>query len=140
MLVVNDSNETVLTTVQSASAIIQPSVEFIAIEATGQDTINVHVQETIVVEKESSSVVVTGMVGPQGPPSEDDIMYSKRIDFVSDLELYRAEAAVGSSESSPVWRIRKITIGNDGDVTEMWASGDATFTKVWANRAIYNYS
>lgn len=96
-------------------------------------------QEYVLVDKETSTVVLAGGIGPPGI-SEEEIMYSKRIDFISDNELYRGEAAVGSAESSAVWRIRKIVIGNDGDVTETWASGTANFDKVWVNRTLLTYS
>lgn len=80
--------------------------------------------------------------GPPGPTGtyEDELMYSKRIDFITDNLLYKAEAAVGSSESAPVWRIRYITISNDSDVMEVWASGTAEFDKQWTERATYIYS
>lgn len=71
--------------------------------------------------------------------SEEDMVYSKRIDFVGDI-IYRAEAVPGSSESAGVWRIRKIFVATDGDVTETWASGNALFDKVWTNRLSYVYS
>lgn len=72
--------------------------------------------------------------------SEEDQVYSKRIDFISDSVLYRGEAAVGSSESSSVWRIRKITIASDNDISETWADGVATFNKVWTDRLTYTYN
>ncbi len=96
----------------------------------------------LVVETPVSTTVVTGMIGPTGPAgiNEDDIVYAKRVDFISDNELYRGEAAVGSTEGSSSWRIRKITIGTDGDVTEVWANGNASFDKAWADRLTYTYS
>lgn len=99
-------------------------------------------ESTVVIEASSNNILVTGLVGPAGTPgtSEDDIMYSKRVDFVTDNELYRGEAAVGSSETAAVWRVRKLVIGNDGDVTETWASGNANFDKVWADRGSLSYS
>lgn len=93
-------------------------------------------------------VIINGRVQelPQGDSiisttvSEEDMLYSKRIDFITDTLLYKGEALVGSSESSPIWRIRRITIGNDNDVTEVWAEGTANFDKIWANRAALSYS
>lgn len=70
---------------------------------------------------------------------EEEVAYSKRIDFVSDDQLYRAEAVPGSDESDPVWRIRKVVLASDGDVVETWAEGDANFDKIWSNRETYNY-
>jgi hypothetical protein len=72
--------------------------------------------------------------------SEEDAVYSKRVDFISDNLLYRAEAAVGSLTNSPVWRIRRISFGNDGDVTETWANASSAFVHVWDNRLSYTYS
>ena len=68
------------------------------------------------------------------------MVYSKRIDFVNDSVLYRGEASVGTLESAAAWRIRKIVLALDGDVTETWASGTALFDKIWSDRATYNYS
>lgn len=98
-------------------------------------------EEKVLVEGQDLTVVVTGIMGPQGIPgvSEEDQMYSKRVDFVDDNNLYKAEAPVGSGESTAVWRIRKIVIGGDGDVTETWASGTADFNKQWSLRATYTY-
>ena len=98
--------------------------------------------EYVLVEQENTTLVMAGGLGPQGAPglSEDDVMYSKRVDFISDLELYRGEAAVGSSENSAVWRIRKVTLAVDGDVAEKWASGTALFDKVWADRISLTYT
>lgn len=68
------------------------------------------------------------------------MVYSKRVDFVGEDVIYRGEAAVGSSEANPVWRIRKVVLAQDDDVTETWAGGTAVFDKVWSDRATYIYS
>jgi hypothetical protein len=72
--------------------------------------------------------------------TDEEMPYSKRIDFITDAELYKAEAVVGASESAPLWRIRKITIAADNDVSETWASGTALYDKVWTDRLTYTYS
>lgn len=91
---------------------------------------------------ETYSIIQSGAQGPKGAPgdSEENNLYSKRVDFITDTLLYKGEATVGSSEASPVWRIRRITIGNDSDVEEVWANGNADFDKIWANRVSLNYS
>jgi hypothetical protein len=71
--------------------------------------------------------------------SDEEMPYAKRIDFITENELYRAEAAVGTLDSSPAWRIRKIVIGADNDVTETWAGGSALYDKVWNDRLSYTY-
>jgi len=72
--------------------------------------------------------------------TDEEMPYAKRVDFISDNELYKGEAAVGSSESSAVWRIHKLLIGEDGDVTEIWADGNSNYDNVWTNRLSYIYS
>lgn len=74
-----------------------------------------------------------------GTTPDEEMPYAKRIDFITDNELYRAEAAVGTLDSSPAWRIRKIVIGADNDVTETWASGSALYDKIWDSRSSYTY-
>ncbi len=71
--------------------------------------------------------------------NEGETMYSKRVDFISDNLLYRGEAIPGSPTTTPVWRVRKITISVDGDIEELWADGTPEFIKVWDNRLSYTY-
>lgn len=79
------------------------------------------------------------MLTEMGLP-EEDMTYSKRIDFVGDDVIYKGEAATGTLESAAVWRIRKITIGVDEDVTELWADGNSAFDNVWDDRLTLSYS
>ena len=83
----------------------------------------------------------SGPAGPAGAPGipEDDMQYTKRIDWISDSQFYKGEAQPGTSESAASWRIKRITIGADDDVTEVYAGGTAEFDKVWANRASLTY-
>lgn len=85
-------------------------------------------------------VVTAGAQGAPGRPAEEEVPYAKRVDFVSDSLLYRAEAEVGSDESSASWRIRQITITDGGDMSEKWADGDAKFDNVWNDRQSLNYT
>lgn len=117
----------------------------VTIQTTKNEVVVVDSTSTVLQEVESTTYVLAGAQGPRGPQglpgiNEDDMAYSKRIDFVSETELYKGEAAVGSSEASAVWRIRKITIAGDNDITEVWAAGNANFDKVWANRSSLIYS
>lgn len=70
----------------------------------------------------------------------DSKIYTKRVDFINDNLLYKGEAIVGSAILSPVWRIKRITIGNDGDITEEFANGNADFINSWSDRTILGYS
>lgn len=71
---------------------------------------------------------------------EQTDVLAKRVDFVGEDVIYKAEAAAGTLDSAPNWRIRKIVLGVDGDVTETWASGTASYDKTWNSRLGYTYS
>jgi len=75
-----------------------------------------------------------------GITSEEDTVYSKQTDFVGDTVIYKGEAIPGSLTSASVWRVRKLTLAGDGDVTEIWADGNANFDNVWDDRASLTYS
>lgn len=85
------------------------------------------------------------LLGTQGPPgvngiSEEDMAYAKRIDFVSETLIYRAEAIPGALESQSAWRIQRLTLASDNDVVSQWADGNANFDNVWADRATLSYT
>ena len=65
---------------------------------------------------------------------------SRRSDFVGDTIIYRGEATPGASESTAVWRIKRIEFLQDGDVVEKWAAGNADFVNAWTDRATLEYS
>ena len=75
-------------------------------------------------------------------PSPEDVMpppLSRRTDFVTDALIYIGEAVPGTAESAAAWRIKRLTIAGDDDVTEEWAGGTGDFDKAWDNRASYTY-
>ncbi len=141
-VVVNSTTDSVLSVSYSTNTVNTTSVESVVVSNDAGNVITVGVDSAVLIEVEQPTVLVTGLVGPAGPTGtpEDETMFAKRVDFVTDNEMYRGEAAVGSSENLAVWRIRKIVIGVDGDVTENWASGTANFDKVWADRTSLVYS
>lgn len=85
---------------------------------------------------------VVDAVGLQGPPGEggEEMAYAKRIDWISETVLYKGEALPGALPSEAAWRIRRITLASDDDVTEEWAGGSAEFTNIWDNRGSLSYS
>jgi len=124
-------------------------IEVVATEVVGGDVTVIETVDVGTVEVVTDRLVQIeilefspGPPGPPGPPgvSEDEMMYAKRVDMVSDNLLYRGEAVVGSPTSAAAWRVRRITIGVDGDVTEEWAGGNASFDKTWDGRLGYTYS
>ncbi|RAU20067.1 hypothetical protein CU669_20390 [Paramagnetospirillum kuznetsovii] len=62
-----------------------------------------------------------------------------RLDFIDESTFYRGEAVPGTAESAAGWRIKLVTFGADGDVTEQWAGGTAAYDKVWADRLTLIY-
>jgi hypothetical protein len=71
---------------------------------------------------------------------ENEMAYSRRTDFISDNLIYRGEATPGSNAAAAVWRIRRLVTAEDGDIAEEWASGNASFDKVWNDRLALAYS
>jgi hypothetical protein len=101
---------------------------------------DVYVQASPGPQGSAGPVGPQGGIGPTGPQAGEDEVYSTRVDFVNDNLLYKAEAAVGTANSLPLWRIRRVIVGNDGDITEEWANGNANFVNIWDNRVSLNYS
>jgi hypothetical protein len=63
-----------------------------------------------------------------------------RIDVASSTVTYVGTAAVGSSESAPVWRIKKLISTPSGNLTILYVDGNTEVDSVWSDRATYNYS
>jgi hypothetical protein len=63
--------------------------------------------------------------------------YTLELDTVSASRFYVGEAIPGSSLAAALWRIYRV----DGttDLSKKFADGEATFTKVWNDRASYAY-
>jgi hypothetical protein len=123
------------------------SEEILAPESTSSVEVELILEEALAAEVVVDSVFSAELiheiaVGPPGPAAlvEESLVYATRVDFVTEELLYRGEAAVGTTNSSPLWRIRRITVGVDGDITEEWSGGNATFDKVWDDRLLGVYT
>lgn len=150
------TNNTTLETVviqESCSVDIKEKESTNTLEVTSSNTLEIAVPEpgydvtiadsTIdIVLDEEPSVLIINEAGPQGPAGtpENETMFAKRVDFVGDTIIYKGEAVVGSPENAFVWRLRKLIIGTDDDVTEIWAQGNDNFDKAWTNRLSEVYS
>lgn len=88
----------------------------------------------------NTNVVDGGSSRGYGVITVGGIAYAQVIDVVSDYLIYKGWAAVGALTSAPLWRIQKIVIGFDDDVTKTWADGDAEFDNIWNNRLSLTYS
>lgn len=134
-----------------ADIVVAPTVETVTVESPKTEGIvigsidnAVTTQEiyNVVVEIPSTTTIVAGQAGPAGPTglSEDSVAYARQTDFATETLIYKGEAEAGSSFSQPVWRIRKLVLSEDGDVSETWADGNANFDNTWDNRASLIYS
>ena len=72
-----------------------------------------------------------------GPFAREDPL-ALRFDGSASPVLYLAEAAPGSSDGDPVWRIMQID--TTGPITIKWADGNNSFSQIWNNRASLSYS
>lgn len=83
-------------------------------------------------------VGIPGPPGPPGLPAGEAMPFAKRVDTVDDETIYKGEAAPGSAEADPVWRISRISLIAE-DITEQWANGSAEFISAWTERASLDY-
>ena len=99
---------------------------------------------SISVDNEYVNLIEVGMQGPVGPagPGGSQTPYDARSDTLSDTLVYRGEAAVGSPEAAPVWRVRRIAITYGAVIATKteYASGSQAFTTAWSDRYTQPYS
>jgi hypothetical protein len=71
-----------------------------------------------------------------------NVAQAKQVDFAggSPEIIYSGAAAPGSITSAAVWRISRVTLQSDGDVTVQWADGNDAYDNIWDNRAALSYS
>jgi hypothetical protein len=130
---IEDGATTLVQSDDTASTLIVEEVELLVDQAP---------QSQLVEYDDEATVLEIQYVLPTQTTPEEEEVYATRVDFDDDNNLlYKGQAAPGSSESSPVWRISKISfVGSDEDVVEEWAGGSASFDKVWDNRLGLSYS
>jgi hypothetical protein len=126
---------------ESLGAVLVDSTSMVVVQNQLPTTVLVSDTNVVVTEKDTRETITHGQPGPPGKDgiAEEDMVYAKRIDFISENEIYRGEASVGTLETAPAWRIRRIVIASDSDITETWATGNAQFDKAWSDRASYTY-
>lgn len=139
--IVLESESSVVSTNEKLGYVNHSSTNSAVVDNNSTVFITLANTETVLVENTESQIILAGVMGPPGKDgiSEENMVYSKRIDFIDDNTMYKGEALPGSSDTSPVWRISKVVIASDSDVTITWATGAADFDKVWANRQTYIY-
>jgi len=138
--IVNEGNSTTIaiTSIDTEATVIEKETPILVVNS--EDTVSIVSKEvyTIVLEPESITTIVAGFPGPPGM-SEDLMVYATQYDFIGDNLIYKGEAVAGSSQSSPVWRIKRMDIVNN-DISTIWADGNTNFDNVWSDRLILSYS
>lgn len=61
-------------------------------------------------------------------------------DGASPETIYKGTANPGSATSLAVWRMERITIATDGDISILYADGNDSFDNIWDSRAALSYS
>ncbi len=64
--------------------------------------------------------------------------YAVRVDDSDDDVTYVGKAAIGSTNSSSVWQIKKIDSTSGADIT--WADGNNSFDNIWDDRLGLSYA
>lgn len=54
--------------------------------------------------------------------------------------IYRGRALPGTATSAASWRVERISIAADGDVSILFADGNDSYDNIWDNRASLSYS
>jgi hypothetical protein len=135
-------SDTVLSIVDVVTnLVVEASPSIVAIQDVVIQSVLSDTGTTVAFETVETSIVSEAVQGPAGPPgiAEEEMVYAKRVDWVDENTLYKGEATPGALEDAPVWRIRRLTINEAGDVTEQWAGGNAQFNKVWNDRSQLTY-
>ena len=71
---------------------------------------------------------------------ELDMQLARKIDFDGDY-IYKGEAYPGTALTDTTWRISRTYLNpDDGDVTVLWADGNANFDNIWSNHLVLTYS
>lgn len=135
----DESSESLKTTITNAEVSINVSAFTDSIkigDGTGNNTtitdfgaikaLDVNVAD-IVIDKSSDSI------------STESYEQSTRIDEASSSVSYFGFAQIGASESSSVWKIKRLTIS--GSITKIeYADGNINYDNNWSNRASLTYN
>lgn len=63
-----------------------------------------------------------------------------RFDGEDSTYFYVGDAPEGTSDSSPVWRIYRLTNSGTNSLIKEWADGNSQYDNVWADRTTLNYA
>jgi hypothetical protein len=67
--------------------------------------------------------------------------FTTAVEYSGSDAIYVGYANPGTATSAPGWQIRKITYDGSSNATDVqFASGTASFDKIWDSRSSYSYS
>lgn len=142
-IIVTDASDSIAVTITEEVISVPNGVDAVEITtvteavniSTAIDAVSV-TEEAVTIQPNVADVVIN----VTSIPEDTEMPFAKRVDFVGDTIIYKGEAAVGTVESASSWRVRRLTIATDDDVTEEWAAGTASFNKIWDDRASFTYT
>lgn len=117
--------------------------EPVELNFAAETTLEIEGDQKVSIPNAEIEIIEIGVPGPQGPKglSADELVpLATRLDEVTDALSYLGEADAGTLETSAGWRIRRITFGDDGDVTTEFADGNDNFDNVWQDRIGLTYT
>lgn len=84
-----------------------------------------------------------GVWGLTGSPG-DGVAQTTRTDTIDPTAIpeitYRGDAPAGTLTSAAAWRIQRMQVDADSDITILWADGDTSYDNIWDNRLSISYS
>ena len=87
----------------------------------------------------TKEIIVNGKTYQEQVIQTKDFSWAHRIDEVNDNLVYEGYAEAGTTNSSALWAIRKIS-KSDAITSTTWADGDINYDNIWDDRATLTYS
>lgn len=135
----DEASESLKTTITNAEVSIDVSA--IADSIAIADVSGNKVTTTLVGSKRGLDVNIADLTIDKSNDSiaTESFEQSTRIDEASASVSYFGFAVVGSSESSSVWKIKRLSVS--GSITKLeYADGNISYDNQWSNRASLTYS
>lgn len=135
----DEPSESLKTTITNAAVDISVSA-FTDSVAIADDSGN-KVTTTTIGSKQALDVNIADITIDKSNDSiaTESVEQSTRVDEASSTVTYFGFAAVGSSESSAVWKIKRLSVS--GSITKLeYADGNINYDNQWSNRASLTYT
>lgn len=139
---------TVTATEQAVSIVAQTSPVSITTQTTAVTVSAVTTAVTVTASAQDVTVVSVGTQGPPGVSAEDlSMLYRKLVDIEEDTPtaglttIYIGWASPGAGDgSAAVWKVQKLVLNAEDDITTSGFAPSALFNQVWDDRVSLVYS